>query len=241
MAVEPLISWFEGTNTDQAAVTGVINYGTVESDSESNHKVFFVWNNKNGTTDVPTMEEVSFTTRDRDGGNGDTAGMIVEAVRDNWMNVRVDSLNEQTFTAVGRGGSKPVGTNGSTTNPKAATAVVWSANTPYTVGQYIKPTGANGFIYRVTKGGTSGGTQPTWSTSAGNVVSDGTVEYATVAIVITPAAFEILGVANTVAPDGSNATSSGGNFIKLTVYGFVPPTASSGKNEFLQRISYKFV
>lgn len=238
---EPIVSWYETTANITNEIKGVVNYGTVESDSSSNQKTFFIFNNRNGDTDVSKMEEVTFTTKDRLGGTGDSVGNIVEAVRDNWIQVRVDSLNEQTFTAVGKDHSKIVGTNGSTTNPKSVTASTWATGVVYAIGDYVKPATANTFVYKVTKGGTTGGTAPTWSLTAGNVVTDGTVEYITVPIKLTPAVQEILGVANSVLDNGSNIADAGGNFIKLTAFAEVPVTASSGKNLFVQRVSFRYV
>lgn len=249
MAGIPEVSWYEGTNEKSKEVVDIVNYGTVDADSDSIAKTFFIWNNRGGTEDLSKMEEVTFTTRDRNGGTGDTPNNIVEAVRDNWFQVRVDSLNEISFTAVGRGGVgtsnpsgvKAVGTNGSTTNPNASTAIEWSSGATYTEGDYIKPTTSNDFIYRVTIGGTTGGTEPSWSTTEGNVITDGTTEYVAVRIIITPAAQEILGLANNTLEDGSNANDAGGNFITVTVYSEVPINATSGKNSLLQRVSYRYV
>lgn len=242
MSNEPRISWYEGENKKENEIKDKsINYGTVESDDDSNQKVFYIWNNRNGDDDVSKMEEVTFTTKDRDGGTGDTEGNIVEVVRDNWIQVRVDSLNEQSFTAVGKDHAKPVGTNGSTTNPKHEGASTWGSGITYSVGDYVLPTVANDYMYRVTTPGTTGGDEPSWSLTAGNVVTDGTVEYATVPIKLTPAAQEILGVANNVKEDGSDAENGGGNFIKLTTYASVPVDASSGLNLFSQRMSYRYV
>ena len=237
----PIVSWYEADNKKASEVKDTVNFGTVDADSDSNQKVFYIWNNRNGATDVSKMEEVTYTTRDRDGGVGDTPGNIVEAVRDNWFQVRVDSLNELSFTAVGKDGVKQVGTNGSTTNPNSTTASTWATGVAYNVNDYVKPTVANQFMYKVTKAGTTGGTEPSWSTTEGNVVTDGTVEYTAIRITKTPAVQEILGLANSVLDDGSNATDAGGNFIKITVYAEVPVTASAGKNLLQQRISYRYV
>lgn len=249
MAGNPIVSWYEGVNATSAEVTQSVNFGVVDADTDSGQKTFFIWNNRDGDADVSKMEEVTFTTRDRLGGTGDSPGNIVEAVRDNWFQVRVDSLNESTFTPVGKGGvgtpnpdgTKKVGTNGSTTNPHAATASTWAASVVYAVGDYIKPTVANQYFYKVTKGGTTGGTQPAWSTTEGNVVTDGTVEYIAIRITKTPAAQEILGLENNVAANGSNALDAGGNFIKVTVFAEVPISASAGKNLLVQRVSYRYV
>lgn len=249
MANEPIISWFEDGNNESNEVVSVSNYGTVDADDESGKKTFYIWNNRNGDSDVSKMEEVTFTTRDRLGGTGDQVGNIVEAVRDNWFQVKVDSLDESSYTPVGKGGVgtgnesgvKAVGTNGSTININAETAVEWSASQAYDEGDYIKPTASNGFIYRVTVSGTTSGTEPVWTTTENNVVTDGTVEYIAIRIEVTPGAQEILGLANNTLADGSNAEDAGGNFVEITVYADVPINASAGKQEFIQRISYRYV
>lgn len=249
MANEPVISWYEGTNAMSSEVKSTVNYGTVDADTDSGQKTFFIWNNRNENEDVSKMEEVTFTTRDRLGGTGDTPGNEVEAVRDNWFQVRVDSLDESSFTPVGKGGSsstnttgvKEVGTTGSTKNPKEASAATWAAGVLYSEGDYVKPISGNDFIYKVTSGGTTGGSEPSWSTTEGSVVTDGSVEYTSVKIRVTPGTQEILGLANSVQADGSNAEDSGGNFAKITVYAEVPVNASAGKQLLVQRISYRYV
>lgn len=245
---EPIVSWYEGDNSESSEITDVVQYGTVDADSPSDQKKIFIWNNRNGNEDVSKMEEVTFTTRDRNGGTGDVVGNIVEAVRDSWFQVKVDSLAEYSFTPVGKGdgttnpsGLKEIGTTGSTTNPNAATASEWATGVSYVEDDYVKPTTHNDFIYRVNVAGTTGSTEPTWSVVEGNTVTDGTVEYIAVKIEREPAAQELLGLKNSVLADGSNAEDGGGNFAELTVYAEVPITASAGKNLLMQRISYRYV
>lgn len=238
---QPIVSWFEGTNATANEVTGVVNYGTVDADTESGQKTFHIWNNRNGSSDVSKMEEVTFTTRDRLGGLGDGVGNIVEAVRDNWFNVRVDTLNEVTFVPVGKIGVKAVGTNGTTTNPNASTASIWATGVVKAVDAYVKPTVTNQFIYKVTVAGTTGGTEPAWSIIEGNVVTDGTVQYVAIKIAKVPAVQELLGVQNSVLANGTNASTAGANFATITVFADVPITASAGKNLLLQRVSYRYV
>lgn len=60
-------------------------------------------------------------------------------------------------------------------NGVAATA--WAATTAYTLGVYKIPTVANGFYYKVTTAGTTAGSEPTWPTTAGTTVVDGTVTW----------------------------------------------------------------
>lgn len=244
MANAPEVSWYEGTNDKSSEVISTVNYGTVDADSQSPTKTFYIWNNRAGVDDCSKMEEVTFTTRDRSGGDGSLVGNIVEAVRDNWFNVRVDSLSEVTFVPVGKGGvgtpnptgTKDLGTNGTTTNVNASTAIVWSASTPLSLNDYVQPTAGNGFIYKVTKAGTTDGTEPTWVTVEGNPVFDGTVEYTTIQIDKTPSAKEILGLANNTDVTASNANLAGGNFVQISVYADVPITASAGKNLLVQRV-----
>ncbi|WP_107951036.1 hypothetical protein [Lysinibacillus parviboronicapiens] len=249
MTNAPQVSWYEGTNKKADEVKKTVNYDTVDADSQSATKVFYIWNNRAGVDDCSKMEEVVFTTRDRNGGDGSSGGNIVEAVKDNWFNVRVDSLNEGSFVPVGKGGvgtpnpsgTKDLGTTGTTTNMNASTAQVWSANQILTLDTYIQPTAGNDFIYKVTKAGTTDATEPSWATVEGNPVFDGTAELVAIKIDKTPNAKEILGFANKTDVNGTNADLAGGNFVKISVYADVPITASAGKNLLVQRVSYRYV
>jgi hypothetical protein len=55
----------------------------------------------------------------------------------------------------------------------------WQAATAFggANNQYVRPTVANGFIYRATGAGTSGGSEPTWPTTIGATVVDNTVTW----------------------------------------------------------------
>lgn len=238
----PIVSWYEGTNEFSKKVDYTVNYGTVDASSPSPQKTFFIWNNRGVQEDCPKMEEVTFTTRDRDGGT------TVEAVKDNWFRVKVDSLGESGWTEVGKGGGtqnptglKDLGTTGTTTNKNAATAQVWSKEKTFTLGAYVKPTTTNGFIYKVINAGTTSDQEPAWGKVDGNTFVDAGIEYLTVKIEKTPNAKEILGLANDTKEDGSNAHLAGGNFVQITVYAEVPMTASAGKNSLVQRVSYRYV
>lgn len=250
MAKEPLVSWYEGTNAKASEVKSTVNYGTVDADSHSATKVFYIWNNRDSLDDCSKMEEVVFTTRDRNGGDGSSVGNIVEAVKDNWFWVRVDSLNEQSFLPVGKGGvgtinpsgTRDLGTTGTTTNINASTAQVWSASKDLTLDTYVQPTTGNGFIYKVTKAGTTDVKEPSsWLQVEGNPVFDGSVEYVAIKIEQKPNAKEILGLANKTDVNGTNANLAGGNFVQISVYADVPITASAGKNLLVQRVSYRYV
>lgn len=242
---QPIVSWYEGNNSMDSEIVDLVQFGTVDADTDSPQKTFYIWNNRNGSEDVSKMEEVTFTTRDRLGGTGDTSGNIVEAVRDNWFQVRVDSLEETGFTPVGKGGEgtanpsgvKEVGTNGTTIDPNAEHATEWQPSVSVTEGEYFKPTSSNEYIYRATKSGTTGADEPVWALNEGGIVTDGTVEYVATEINKTPGAQEILGVQNSVSGDGSDASQAGGNFVKITVFAQVPITASAGRNQLVQRVN----
>jgi phage tail sheath gpL-like len=53
------------------------------------------------------------------------------------------------------------------------TGNVWLTLTAYVTTQYVVPVTANGFYYKCTTAGTTGAGQPTWPTTVGTTVSDG--------------------------------------------------------------------
>lgn len=59
------------------------------------------------------------------------------------------------------------------------TIVARANSTVYAVGDYVVPTVWNGYKYRCTTGGTSGGAPPTYSTVVGQTTADGTVVWTT--------------------------------------------------------------
>lgn len=65
----------------------------------------------------------------------------------------------------------------------------WEATTAYTSqgnwGEMIKPTSSNGYVYRCSTGGTSGGAEPTWGTTIQGTTNDGTVVWTNVGKEIT--------------------------------------------------------
>lgn len=247
MALAPKISWYESSNEDASKVTGVVDYGVTNADDDSVTKTFYIWNNRAGADDCVKAEDIKFTTRDRLGGLGDSSGNIVEAVKDNWFKVRVDSMDEVNFTKVGKGGVgsgnvsglKEIGTKGSTKNLNADTAIPHSTSLVVSLNEYIKPTTPNGFIYQVTMAGTMDSVEPTWLLTEGFIVESGTAQLTAVPIEKTPNAGELLGMANNTLEDGSNAADAGGNFAEISVYAEVPVTASSGLNQLTHKIFYK--
>src|SRR6266566_6669193 len=53
----------------------------------------------------------------------------------------------------------------------------WLSLTPYGLGAVVVPATANGFLYRCTTPGTSGGAPPAWNTAAGSITTDGSVQW----------------------------------------------------------------
>lgn len=58
-------------------------------------------------------------------------------------------------------------------------ATAWAATTVTTLGTIRRPTVRNGYTYICTTAGTTGGSQPTWSTVLGNTTADGSVVWTT--------------------------------------------------------------
>lgn len=232
--MKPIISWYDSAHVSQ--VTTPFDFGVIDAGDESNVYTFNIWNNRNGEESVSKMEDCTITTRDMSGGLGDTTGNIVQAVRDNWFHAQVDSLGEndlsQSSSRIGADFSKPIGTTGSTTHRKNTGATTWTLSNAYTVGQAVIPTSANGYLYICTTAGTSGSTQPTWPTIVGSTVVDGTAVWETAKISNTPAAQEILGVAN----DGTPANGAG-NFTTISFQVECPLDADAGRQNLKLRVN----
>lgn len=249
MANEPVVTWYLEENKADKEIKTRVSYGVVLADDTSAPKKYFVWNNRNGTEDCPKMEDVKFTTRDLFGGDGSSASGTVEAVRDNWFQIRNDSMSETKFTPVGKGGTgsgnitghKPLSTNGTTKNINADSADAWVKDMQLSLNQYLKPTVSNGFIYKVIQAGMSGETEPVWVATDGAELVDGSAKLKAYRIMNKPAEFEILGLANNTLADGSNATDAGGNFVEFSVQADVPVNATSGKNVLKFSMPFRYV
>lgn len=57
--------------------------------------------------------------------------------------------------------------------PSGAGGQAWQANRAYGVGNIVSPITANGFTYIVIQAGTSGSSEPSWSTTVGGTTNDG--------------------------------------------------------------------
>lgn len=54
---------------------------------------------------------------------------------------------------------------------------LWQASTAYVLDDEVRTTAKNGFKYKATVAGTTGASEPTWPTTVGNTVVDGTVTW----------------------------------------------------------------
>lgn len=81
-------------------------------------------------------------------------------------------------------GNTYVGLHCATNGTPTSSATPWKRGTAYTLNTLRCPTNFNGFIYKVTTAGTSdAATEPTWPTTIGLTVTDGTVVWTCNAVV----------------------------------------------------------
>jgi len=92
----------------------------------------------------------------------------------------------------------------------AATPLVWQALTAYSVSNIVQPTVPNGYAYRCTTNGTSGGSQPNWVAFGFEVngVNDGSVHWA----VVNERIMDVRSLSGSTVPYGKvNAVTLTGN------------------------------
>lgn len=99
----PIVSWFTGDNTQPVSSwnIGTIDAGTISPDTQ-----FLIWNNRGGSTAVSDMTNCTITTKDAAGNN------TGELVTNKWIEVRVDSASETTFTPIGGTVTHPIQAGG---------------------------------------------------------------------------------------------------------------------------------
>ena len=56
-------------------------------------------------------------------------------------------------------------------------STTWAAQTSWSDSQVVRPTVANGYVYRCTRSGVSAAVEPVWPTAVGQCVSDGTAAW----------------------------------------------------------------
>lgn len=98
-----------------------------------------------------------------------------------WADISANEASGTGYTAGGQALGSP--TNAVTAANSWSTQ--WAGSTAYTVGAVVRPTAGNGFLYRATTAGTSGGSQPTWPTVIGSNVTDSGVAWDCIGTAIT--------------------------------------------------------
>lgn len=88
----PKVEWF---NVDNTTAVTTWNLNTVDAGTISVATSFLIWNNRGLQTAVSDMESCTITTKDSAGGN------TGELVSNKWIEVKVDTLSEATFSPIG--------------------------------------------------------------------------------------------------------------------------------------------
>lgn len=97
-----------------------------------------------------------------------------------WTEVEYTAVSDATpavITIVDPGGAGANKTYKLIYTPDEVVPSNWAATTAYSVGDKCKPTTPNDYWYICTVAGTSGGTEPTWPTTIGGTVVDGSVTW----------------------------------------------------------------
>ena len=110
-------------------------------------------------------------------GSGYTPNL---ATHDFWDDVVANEISGTGYTANGA----LLGSKTLTITAANSFATVHATSTAYTLGRIVRPSTGNGYLYRATVAGTSGGSAPTWPTVVGQTVTDGSVTWTNVGQVI---------------------------------------------------------
>ena len=79
----------------------------------------------------------------------------------------------------------------------------WSPSTAYDSGDYVRPSVGNGFEYECTTAGQTNATEPSWPTTAGSTVTNGSVVWTARAFATNAA--DTISSANVEVPTGITA------------------------------------
>lgn len=132
----------------------------------------------NGFLYAEFADELMRGTLDLDGGH--TLKMaLVHGYNPNvdthnvWADVSSAEVAGTNYTA----GGKALTTVTVTKTAANSWATTWAASTAYKLGDIVRPTSGNGYVYRCTVAGTSAGSEPTWPTTIGGTVADSGVTW----------------------------------------------------------------
>ena len=95
------------------------------------------------------------------------------ATHDFWDDVSGNEASGTGYTANGAAIANPA----LTVTAANSFGTTWAASTAYSVGDVVRPTTGNTYLYRVAVAGTSAGSEPTWPTVIGQNVTDNTVTW----------------------------------------------------------------
>lgn len=98
----PIIKLYDANDIDEITNANPDNVGTVTAGDNSTDRELHIWNNKGGSTDVSTAENLRITTvtlNFEEGGGEPSGGR--EIVEEQMMSVKSLTNNEEVFTSVG--------------------------------------------------------------------------------------------------------------------------------------------
>lgn len=98
-----------------------------------------------------------------------------------WNDISSNEITGTGYSAGGQAIASPTITE-TAANSWGLTAATSHA---YVLGDVVKPSGGNGFLYMCVVAGTSGGSAPSWPTVVGETVTDGTVTWCNMGVAIT--------------------------------------------------------
>ena len=119
--------------------------------------------------DIPSQQIGSAIERFNGGvWSGVAAAAQLVTLPDSWVQQSRGPVSGSTSTSVTASGSDW---------SSVGYSAVWQATTNYAAGAMVLPSPSNGDVYVCTTAGTSGATQPIWSTSVPGTTTDGTVTW----------------------------------------------------------------
>jgi hypothetical protein len=123
----------------------------------------------------------TLTNRNASGGSNLTFGsdhLLVGALQVLGARITTDSVTQFYAAANLAGGQSSIIVQAYDSDGAVITSSgTWAATTVYALKARVQPTVKNGFWYRVTTNGTTGGSEPVWPTTIGSTVVDGTVTW----------------------------------------------------------------
>lgn len=151
-----------------------LNLGVTEEEKKLKDFTAGGGGTRNSVKRIDTVT-ASFTMHDLNGANlaralyGATSAVTSAAVTGEALTVYPDALSPFAFI--------PASTPTPTIVPAQASATARANTTAYALGAYVTPATTNGYYYKATAAGTSGSSIPTYPTTIGGTVTDGTVTW----------------------------------------------------------------